>query len=671
MYPSSDNEIISFLRSSDTINLSTWLSSGLETKSFNPLMLVEDPVFHLRRIFHLVEHGMQNKLRNVISRSISEWFPNPSRTNLAIIKDLSILAAFTRCIDATEHLCSILQNKWIDTKRVDDEEVAEDLIASLSGLSPNINIQYLFSDLFFSREPNSIFAAQLFVGLCKCDPNNFAKYFSRFHALYKGFPGSKTVFELDEIILQILEIVPISRISQDVFHMDIEQKIWLVDILRDINSTKTIELVSKLSTTLPPFGEMPTDLYEYEEQINKLRFNFLDEGGKNDIKSALYYKSLYMIRNKCSAQVASLYLYSKDGYLHRVYVEGIDSNGNKIDSEKWFQNEKYKILEDQNFITDAVTGDFSFIKRNCKHAILDLDKFAPKSKDKYLKLFVDRFSGIAVPLCGKSKIYGVISLMHRNPIRDDFYEFLTPYITAYARSISSAISGYRKDKQDILKDDLQSNVNQAQLNFESIDDIFQTIANRLISDNTSFCACVIRRRSTKNNQLDVVARAPIPGSNEFWDGWNNESIAPLNKKSPGTNEHPPVFIKMSAEGYSYFGNNSEWAKNRNMMSYARYFLLSENEQVIGSLSVYVQYPYDFHRSCKIFLNRIANLLSDFIYRVDSVHNLEEVFSQLKRQPKHVPKECSVLIKNVINLASEGERKFVDPYEDAEYPENIE
>ena len=63
-------------------------------------------------------------------------------------------------------------------------------------------------------------------------------------------------------------------------------------------------------------------------------------------------EALKQIRHYLNVQLASIFLFNKDGYIQRCGIDGVDQNNNLINSKNWLANKKY--LPGESFSGKAV-----------------------------------------------------------------------------------------------------------------------------------------------------------------------------------------------------------------------------------------------------------------------------------------------------------------------------
>lgn len=330
--------------------------------------------------------------------------------------------------------------------------------------------------------------------------------------------------------------------------------------------------------------------------------------------------SLRIARRKLGAQVASIFLFSKDGKLHRVAIEGVDDNGIIIDDD-WFQEECYEPSQRNFFIGRAAFPQEEGYGKPQMSNNLYGEAWSKEARDKYLSRLSALNCGIAVPLDGQSKTYGVLTVINKINIETDtvypscgFSEDEVHWLAAIGISVSTAISFLRRDHQHQLEADLGTLLVEADYDKTSAKASYDLLLKRLVSDNTAFKACTLRLR-TGPHTLKVASHS---GTDEV--KWKKRNFDDVNINDDGypawatRNSEPAIEFRIE-DIIDQFYSNADWVSDNKFKSYGCFPLISKGE-VLGTMSFYTGYPYDFHVSCIRFLKRITTLLAAYIRRVN-------------------------------------------------------
>jgi GAF domain-containing protein len=143
----------------------------------------------------------------------------------------------------------------------------------------------------------------------------------------------------------------------------------------------------------------------------------------------------------------------------------------------------------------------------------------------------------------------------------------------------------------------------------------QNLANELISHAFPFKVCIIRQYS-KANGFTNLAKAPPAPSKEYGISWNWRSkgqpvLDPDHATQDVINNKTEKFckdLKEDLSGRKVKFHNGDWILKNNLASLAIYPLIS-NKEVVGSISIYTGYIYQFSDEDKDFLANVSRLLA--------------------------------------------------------------
>ncbi|MBE9005291.1 GAF domain-containing protein [Fortiea sp. LEGE XX443] len=352
-----------------------------------------------------------------------------------------------------------------------------------------------------------------------------------------------------------------------------------------------------------------------------------------DDKDHVIEKALQLVRERLNSQTAAIFLFSKDGYLHRQKILGVDANSYEID-EKWFEDEAYKPGE--SFTGKAaIPSEDSFGK---PYSANDLSEILldTKSKEKYSEKLGGIYSAIAVPLDGEHKTFGVLEVINKfdplrkQPITDSgFSQEEIHWLSTIGLSVASAISNLRKKIQVKLLGDLSDSLVGSCNNDSDIKEAYRSVVQRLISENTAFEVCILRVKN-KKGFLEVVDKAGV--ERIIWNKRLDE---------PRSNEDGLVGNVMSIKKYVIIQGinnqnikefkNQDWIRLNEFKSFGCFPLIYKAE-VVGAISLYTGYEYDFHPGCQEFLQRVASLVAAFIGRVKESEAVNHIVQELDNCP---------------------------------------
>jgi hypothetical protein len=159
------------------------LFRGFAGKDFAPLILPDEPSYaqQLHWLFGTLDTVQQEKLKNATVRAMCEW--DPAVHSLEVLEDLAVLADYVRASAAVDQIRVI-----VDYLRPTDfeweayERIMEILIGVAKDFAPLPEVRSLFRRLFYA-DSYERFAAQIFLGLCECKPDEYPEYVPRFLSL--------------------------------------------------------------------------------------------------------------------------------------------------------------------------------------------------------------------------------------------------------------------------------------------------------------------------------------------------------------------------------------------------------------------------------------------------------------------------------------------------------
>ena len=375
------------------------------------------------------------------------------------------------------------------------------------------------------------------------------------------------------------------------------------------------------------FRKSPYEILKYPNALLKDLQKIRNDLNNLDNKDDIIDKALRIVCERLNSQTAAIFLlsFSKDGYLHRQKILGVDAEGHEID-DKWFEGEKYKPGE-------CFTGQAAILHKDGfgkPHSANDLSEIPldTKSKKKYSEKLGGINAAIAVPLDGLHKTYGVLEVINKvdpvtkRPIKNTgFSQEEIHWLSTIGSSIASAISNLRKKLQVKLLGDLSDALVGSCSNPSDIQNAYRTVVERLISENTAFEVCILRVKN-ENDSLKVEDKARV--DRVTWDERLDEIRG--NESSFVENavrtKRPVIVTGIGKHNIQKF-KNQNWIERNKFKSFGCFPLIYKAE-VVGTLSLYTSYEYDFHPGCQEFLQRVASLTAAFIGRVKELKAVRAV-----------------------------------------------
>lgn len=354
-------------------------------------------------------------------------------------------------------------------------------------------------------------------------------------------------------------------------------------------------------------------------------------------------KTIEITLERLSAQTASVFLYSKEGKLRRICIGGYDKFGGVI-SNDWFYDEAYNIGESLTGKVIVPTSNSNYGQPIWFNSLANAD-IHEKSKARYIDKLGCLKCGIAVPLNGHHRTYGVLEVINKFDVKqskvqnktyskDDIY-----WLPIIAMNLATAISHLRRQNElsmlaelsEYLIDPFEEDTNPI--------DIYCRMAKTIVSPLTSYKACIIRILKD-NNELEIVARE---GDNISWEHWidfplrNGERIA--GKVFQTGN---PEFIVNLDELNDEFVN-IDWAKHNGLKSCA-FAPLRVRDRIVGTLSIYVGHSFYFFENEKKFIQNVSFLIAAFTQSFGMVSEYNETDmckSELHSEARAISYDSSV------------------------------
>ncbi len=342
-------------------------------------------------------------------------------------------------------------------------------------------------------------------------------------------------------------------------------------------------------------------------------------------------KALNEVRKKLNVQVASIFLFSNEGVIKRVGINGIDRDGKRIGND-WFSDEHYKPGESFSGKAVPFTGlEFGFGEPQYSNNILE-EYSGMNNGSLYETKLGDLRCGISVPLNGLNRTFGTLEVLNsQSPngfTSDDLY-----WLMLIGTNLANCISTFRrKEKQKLVNYIIENFISLAVIdNNFNLEEVCQFIADALVnilsgfSDITTFKACIIRLVD-ENEDLEIKAKSHP--SDVSWQGRKDGSIkaGSLIVGEVYKTNKPRFIIDVSSEIDKF--NNKTWIEANDLKSFTC-LPLSVGDKCVGTISIYTKHRYYFFDSNKYFLEGIAFLTAAIIGRVRVVNELRRIRRELR------------------------------------------
>lgn len=344
-------------------------------------------------------------------------------------------------------------------------------------------------------------------------------------------------------------------------------------------------------------------------------------------KNAVIHTALQRVREMLHAQVVSLFLFAKDGRLHRVGIEGVDDAQQPIDHHGFYIQESYAV--GSGFAgRAAIPAEDGYGKPQWTNQ-LQTEELGEQTRTEYAQKF-KLHCAIAVPLNGQNKTYGVLQVINKvdastgEPL--DYCSFAPneiPLLSAIGSFVATAISNFRRDKQNKLYADLSNLLIRSPSAPIDLQDTYDRIVQRLISEETAFEVCILRVK--RRDELVVQSRAAVE---RVQLGTRQDKAIQSGDGLVGRALQlgQPMLVENISDRIDQF-KSKDWIRLNGFESFGCFPLIYK-EEVVGTLSLYSGYRYEFHPGIKEFLGRVSFLIAAFIGKMIESEVVRDVVNQL-------------------------------------------
>jgi signal transduction histidine kinase len=369
----------------------------------------------------------------------------------------------------------------------------------------------------------------------------------------------------------------------------------------DLAATCTIEEDTSGETRRQPLNHQPEP-----DELKEL-FGIRNSLLECRTLECLLERSANLARRRVKAQIASIFLFSKDGLLQRKVIDGRDKEGNPIPST-WYSHETYKPGE---IFTGTVVSppQGSNFGEPQWTANLAAERLGEESRSSYLSCLGALECAAAVPLNGRHRTYGVLEVINKVDDADrrvPLGTFMQPevyWLSLIGVTTAAAITILRSQDQLSLLANVSQTTTRPFLENDDPQSTYDAIARDMTGPLTSYKACIIRVGRSKEN-LEILAKA---GDGISWDNRAENDVL-------GESIYSKVFETARREVVEDVNANlhrfahDRWIIENRLQSHGC-FPLTLKQRVIGTLSLYTGFRHVFDESEIAFLENIAFLLA--------------------------------------------------------------
>lgn len=209
--PDPVSEFSAWVESRTQDELAAWLRRGLALGDFHPVIFYKEPMeeAQLQDFFEMLSRDLREKFKAATLLALSAW--NPAGDGPVLLRRLVVVAAFireTRVVDFIRVV--IADNRLRFVSEADRMALLQTLIAVAGGFAPDERVLVLFERLFTSPA-FARFGAQLFVGLCACNPESYPGYVAHMLHLLGAHPQ---FFREDYLIAETVHVLGLATIAR-------------------------------------------------------------------------------------------------------------------------------------------------------------------------------------------------------------------------------------------------------------------------------------------------------------------------------------------------------------------------------------------------------------------------------------------------------------------------
>jgi signal transduction histidine kinase len=330
--------------------------------------------------------------------------------------------------------------------------------------------------------------------------------------------------------------------------------------------------------------------------------------------------ALKQVRNRLNSQVASVFLFNKNGVLARAGIDGVDKNNDQVENDS-FADEQYE--PGQSFSGQPVppVGKLGYGTPCYSDNLLDEYPDIRERKKEYLDKLGSLKSGISVPLNGFHRTFGTLEIINKNDgdgnnfVDNDVYS-----LTLIATFVSRQFSHIKRNNRESVHKEITEGLFRVTYSRKKInlDEITSSLVNSLISETMPYKVCIIRKIDENGVFKDIVKK----GTEDInWDNRNPNSLCIGESEivAQVCDKEKAFYATDLTEAINQENfHNPTWIKENKLESIA-ILPLSANGKTLGTISVYTGYKRNFSEGNKRFLGNIASVLASIV-AIDKIKN---------------------------------------------------
>lgn len=334
-------------------------------------------------------------------------------------------------------------------------------------------------------------------------------------------------------------------------------------------------------------------------------------------------ESFKRIEEKLHPQVISLFLFSKDGFIERFYIQGVDKNGIAI-GQDWLENEKYHPGESFSGKAAEPKPGEPYGEPNWSNSLdQEVDKLSNG------KIYAEKLGflkcGISVPLNGTQRTFGTLEVINKVDQTGQansnlgFSEEEVYWLTIMGSFVANAISRLRKKDEEKIFAEISCMLADPYNNKTESEFVYSSIAKQLVGQLMPYKACILRMINN-DGSLSIIDRAY---SDDIGFAGKDEEPRNIGEGIVGEVLKNRTFRKVEQiELEKRKFKSIQWIEYNKLKSFICFPLVIQGE-VIGTISLFTGYIHKFSDSDIDFLTNVSFLLAAYRERMDRLEGRED------------------------------------------------
>jgi|694.fasta_scaffold134903_1 GAF domain-containing protein len=349
------------------------------------------------------------------------------------------------------------------------------------------------------------------------------------------------------------------------------------------------------------------------------------------IKSSYLNNAMKLIHECLKAQVCSVFLIDKYGFLARRAFYGVDFSGSEIEPE-WFADERYEINK-SSFVGRTACidpdGNSQYGTIQYTHDLEKLEQIDNKSLNAYKTRLGNPIGrAISVPINNRNGTIGVLRILNYYDPNPSIGVVIAPHksklndrdviwLSLFSSQISNTIIEYERvfNRRLFSKIISYANTKPNQPTMGSwkgvsrfLDELLEVL---ILNESNPFVFGIIRVINQDSN-LVVVAKAAFDNLS-----FVNRVDTPISRHNSNNfvnlalNSGRYIIIPNIVESLAQF-NNKEWVADQSFTTFCCFPLLFQGVP-LGTLSLYTARKFSYDSHCIEYLQTIADTLSLYLY----------------------------------------------------------